>query len=447
MASILTLLIALFFTITLLLMIFDRVHKTLAAMIGAGLSLLVAITPGSGKNGEALIPDIEHLLEFLEIDLLLIIIGITLMIGVARTTGLFDYMAIVILKKSGDSQYKLLFALSFLTIIFSVFLNAYMAVILIGSITIIGCDALDINPKPFILAEAIFSNLGGTMTRIASPPNLIIGGHFDINFMDFLILTAPFVIIAGSLTYVMWGFLFRRELSKGVSLANYNEILLIDEKGVIDDPKDFKVAAVILILTVLGFAIASFLPFEIELGYIAMAGGFLMVGLVGINVEEALEKIDWSLVFFLIGLLMIVGIAEKAELLEVLAAPVEFLFKIDLLGGLIALQWINALASSLLDNVPVASVMTSVMDTLLVHNPTLSFNSLLVAVVIGTNLGGNITPIGSVSSVQALSILDRSEDQQNKVTFLEFMKFGGIVTFIHLIIGSFYIAVLWFLLI
>jgi len=445
MVAMLELLIASFFILTLLLIIFEKTHKTLAAILGAGLSLLVAITPGSASNGEALIPDVEHLLELIEIDLILVIIGITLMVGVARTTGIFDYITIVLLKKSGDNQYKLLIAFSLLTMLFSAFLDAYMAILLMGSITIVGCDALDINPKPFILAEAVFSNLGGTMTRIASPPNLIIGGHFDIDFITFLLLTAPFVLISAFFTILLWTVLFRKDLSQGISKLSYNEVLLIEERTIIQDPKGFKIAFVVMTFTIIGFAITSFLPFELELGYVAMAGGFLMVGLVGTDVEKSLEKVEWAVVFFLIGLLIIVGIAEKAHLLDLLFIPIEGLFQVNLLFGVVALQWINAIASSALDNVPVASIMTIVMDSLIIHYPTLSFNSLLVAVVIGTNLGGNITPIGSASSVQAITILKRSDNEIARTTFIEFMKFGTIITLMHLIIGTFYVLILWML--
>ena len=442
LVSVAELLVILIFALTLLLIIFERVHKTLAAMMGAGFALLIAIIPDS--DGSVLIPDVEHLIELLEVDLLLVIIGITLMVGVARTTGVFDYIAIVVLKKSGNNQYKLLFALCILTLIFSALLDAYMAILLIGSVTIVGCEALDINPKPFLLAEAIFADLGGTMTRIASPPNLIIGGHFDIGFIEFFILTAPYVFITGILTYIFWILLFRKEFSKKISQSNYAEILLIDEKTVVNNQRDFNVAIVILVLTIFGFAIASFLPFKIELGYIAIAGGFIMLGFIGESVDQALEKVEWSLVFFMIGLLTIVGIAEKYNILEVLTVPIEFFCEIDLLGGVIVLQWINAFSSAVLDNIPVASVMTSVMDTLLEDYPSLKINPLLVSVVIGTNLGGNITPIGSASTVQVISSLNRLDDSQYNVTFLEFVKYGGITSLVQLIIGTAYIIILWF---
>ncbi|MFX0208587.1 MAG: SLC13 family permease [Candidatus Hodarchaeota archaeon] len=428
---------------TLLLIISERVHKTLAALLGAGLALFIAIIPGSIESNEVLIPDVEHLFKLVELDLVLIIIGITLMVGVASTTGLFEYITLVILKKSGYNQYKLLTSLCFLTMVFSAFLDAYMAIIIISSITIVGCEALEINPKPYILAEAIFADLGGTMTRIASPPNLIIGGHFDIDFVTFFILTAPYVLLASILSLLVWQYVFRKDLSKPISKYKYDQILLIDEKTVITDPKQFRRSALILILTIIGFVVASFLPLELELGYIAMAGGFAMVGFVEPNVDEAVKKIEWSLVFFLVSLLILMGLAETVGILELIATPIESLFESNLFVGTISLTWINALASAVLDNVPVATIMTEVMDQVLEAYPLTPFYPLLVSVVIGTNLGGNITPIGSASTIQAIIILERIEKKEAKTSFKEFLKIGSFVTSFQLLIATFYISLLW----
>lgn len=443
MTSATVLVIGAIFIGTLVLIISERVHKTLAAMLGASLALIVAITPGSAGGDAVLIPDVDHLVELLELDLFLVIIGITLMVGVARPTGVFDYITIIILKKSGYNQYRLLAALCFLTLIFSAFLDAYMAILIIGSITIVGCDALRINPKPYVLAEAIFGDLGGTMTRIASPPNLIIGGHFDVDFVTFFILTAPYVLIASIVTLWLWGYMFKKDLSKPISSFRYEQILLVDEETVITDPKLFKRAAIILLMTISGFVVASFLPLKIELGYIAIVGGFAMIGFVQSDVEESLHKIEWGLIFFLIGLLTLIGIVEKVGILRVITVPIEGLIGTNALGGTIALAWINAIASAVLDNVPVATIMTGVIDQLTVTYPHLPFNPLLVSVVIGTNLGGNITPIGSASTVQAFVLLNRVENKEAKTTFKEFIKLGGFVTLIQLLIASLYIIVLW----
>jgi len=443
MTSVVGLLIGAIMVGTLLLIISERVHKTLAALLGAGLALFIAIIPGSTGNDVVLIPDVEHLFKLLELDLVLVIIGITLMVGIARTTGLFEYITLIILKKSGYNQYKLLASLCFLTMIFSAFLDAYMAIIIISSITIVGCEALEINPKPYILAEAIFGDLGGTMTRIASPPNLIIGGHFDIDFVTFFILTTPYVLIASIVTLFVWQYVFREDLSKPISKYRYDQILLIDEKTVITDPKRFRRSALILILTILGFVVASFLPLKLELGYIAMAGGFAMVGFVEPDVDEALKKIEWSLVFFLVSLLTLIGLAEKVGILELIAAPIEGLFESNLLVGTLSMAWINAIASAVLDNVPVATIMTGVMDQVLEAYPLTPFYPLLVSVVIGTNLGGNITPIGSASTIQAILILNRIEKEEAKTSFMEFVRIGSFVTSIQLLIASFYISLLW----
>ncbi|MFW9990846.1 MAG: SLC13 family permease, partial [Candidatus Odinarchaeota archaeon] len=213
MVSVIEILVGIILAITLLLIIFERMHKTLAAVLGAGAAIFLAILP-IGEGGKVYLPGIEFLFELIEVDLLFVIIGMTLMVGVARKTGIFDYIAIVVLKKSGNNQFKLLTALSLLTMVFSAFLDAYMAILIVGSITLVSCQALDINPKPYLLAEAIFGDLGGTVTRIASPPNLIIGGHYDIDFVTFFVLTAPFALVAALITLLIWAFFFRKDLSR-----------------------------------------------------------------------------------------------------------------------------------------------------------------------------------------------------------------------------------------
>ncbi|MFX1514446.1 MAG: SLC13 family permease, partial [Promethearchaeota archaeon] len=435
--------IALILIGTLLLIMLERIDKTLVAMTGAGLALLVAIIPGSGNEEDVLIPDVEHLFELLELDLFLVIIGITLMIGTARETGLFEYIAVVVLKKSGYNQFFLLTALSFLTLIFSAVLGAFMAVLIVASVTLVSCESLDINPKPYIISEAIYGNLGGSMTRVASPPNLIIGGHFDIDFITFLYLTGPYILCVSIITLFMLFYIFKDELKKPISQFFYKELLLIDKQAIITEPKSFNIAATILILTILGFAVSSFLPIRIELGYIAMTGGFAMVGFTNMEMNEALSTVKWSLVFFLIGLLILIGISEKIGILEYLIEPIETIFELDLFIGILSLLWLNAFTSAVLDNVAMASIMTSVMDQVVLDNPSMPFNPLLVSVVIGTNLGGNITPIGSASTIQAIEILEQSEKKEAKTSFLEFIKIGCLITIFQLFFGSIYIGVIW----
>ncbi|HKZ41405.1 MAG TPA: SLC13 family permease, partial [Candidatus Hodarchaeales archaeon] len=165
---------------TLLLLITDKVEKTKVSMTGAGVALFFAILPGSSEDSKSeLIPNINALLELIHPDLMFIIIGMTLMIGVCAKTGMFEFLALKILKRSKGRPYVLLQYLSLLTLLSSALLDAYMAIILIGSITLISLEGMSheggqpVNAKPYLISEAIFANIGGMLTRVASPPNLI----------------------------------------------------------------------------------------------------------------------------------------------------------------------------------------------------------------------------------------------------------------------------------
>lgn len=445
--------------ITLVLIITDKFDKTKVSVTGAGIALFFAILPNSGvvntnSNPNGVLVQIGDLLNFIQPDLLLIIIGMTMMIGVTAQTGIFEYIALKLLKRSGGKPLNLLFFLSAFTLVASAFLDAYMAIILIGSITLISTEGLEhengdpINPKPYILAEAIFGNTGGMLTRVASPPNLILGRYFEISFIDFAVFMFPVVLVSAASTFIILTKVFKEELSKKISTDSVGKLMTIEEEIVVRDWKDFYKAAIIIVLTIVGFFIQSPLynnfHIYVELGYIALAGGFASVVLLshGHNaMEESLRKVEWSIVFFFAGLLLIVNLVEQVNLLGVVAAPFDTITKISKELGLISIIITNTLLSSVLDNVPMAAIMAGIIKDI---NTSTGANvyPFVWASVIGTNLGGNITPIGSASTVQAVQMLNKDRPQERNVSFREFLKIGAIVTIIPVIFGSLYVTFL-----
>ena len=274
------------------LLIVDRFEKTKVSMAGAGIALFFAILPGSGPTiagaqPVVLVPDIPTLLELIEPDLMFIIIGMTMLVSMCARTGLFEYLALKILKWSRGRPLILFVLLNLLIVITSTFLDAYMALLLIGSITLVSLGGLvdgkgnAINPQPYLLAEAMFSNIGGMLTLIASPPNLIIGSYFQIPFIDFTLMVLPIGIVGIGSTLIVLVLVFQQDLKKGFSSNSIAKLLQIDERVVIRDEKAFKIAIGILFFTLSAFVLSSFLTayLQIKLGYIAMAGGFAAVSL------------------------------------------------------------------------------------------------------------------------------------------------------------------------
>ena len=163
---------------------------------------------------------------------MLIINAMTLLVGVTAETGIYELIAIKIIKLSKGNQTKLLLYLSLLTMTFAAFLDAYMAIIIIGTITLVSANILfkeddnePINPKPFLLAEALFANVGGMLTRVASPPNLILGAHFEISFVEFTIAMFPVVFLSAIGTFVILKIYFKNDLNVKISSESIEQIM------------------------------------------------------------------------------------------------------------------------------------------------------------------------------------------------------------------------------
>ncbi|MFW9928379.1 MAG: SLC13 family permease [Candidatus Thorarchaeota archaeon] len=444
--------------VTLALLVIEKGDKIIVSLTGAGLALLLAIIPVWPnffiENQNVLIQDVGDLLTLIEPDLMFIIIGMTLLVGVCAETGIFEWVALKILKLSNGNLNRLLLYLCFLTLMFSAFLDAYMAILIIGTITLVSSDGLyredgePINPRPFLLAEALFGNIGGMLTRVASPPNLILGTHFNIAFLDFTIAMFPIVLTSAVFSFYILKIVFKNDLNVKISESSIIKLLQLDENQVIRDKKLFYRAALIIFITIFGFFASSYfsdLGITIHLGYIALAGAFIAVALVsGEKAEHAIKNIEWSIIIFYCGLLTIVGIVERAQILQVVVAPIESIFEINLFLGLLSILYINTFFSSFLDNIPMAAIMKEIIEELR-QKLSLSGNSyypLVWAAVIGTNSGGNITPIASASGVQAVEMLNREKDPSRHVSFLDFMKIGFLIGMISITFGTIYLIFL-----
>ena len=211
--SILSLILLITLIICLALLVLERGDKLVVSLTGAGVSIAAGALPYWQSPSYAyptFLPDgINSLLSFIEPDLMFIIIGMTLLVGVTAETGIYELIAIKIIKLSKGNQTKLLLYLSLLTMTFAAFLDAYMAIIIIGTITLVSANILfkeidnePINPKRFLLAEALFAIVGGMITRDASPPNLILGADFEISFVEFTIAMFRVVFLSAIGTFI-----------------------------------------------------------------------------------------------------------------------------------------------------------------------------------------------------------------------------------------------------
>lgn len=438
-----TWLFAAILVITLGLLAAEVVQKTVLVLLSAGLCLILAAafwgddffrqTPGHAM------PVYVAMIEW---EVIGIVIGATVFVEIAARSGIFTWVSVRILKASRGDPFKLLMLLSALTVVFSAFLDNITAMIIVGSLTVVACRKLGLDAKPFLITEGIMTNVGGLLTLISSLPNVIVGKAAEISYLTFLLVSMPYVILAVAASIVVARLSFGTAVMpiKDADTIARNRALVeaFDEWETVENMRFFVWSIFAVSAVILGFALKDQLPvlhhFGIEV--IALGAAVIMLLLHAQDVEHDLEKVEWSLVFFFVGLFTVVGVMEKAE---VLLAIGKLLDQVTRWTGPYGLMWLTAMFSSVTDNIPLAAMLAKIIAPTSPADVPGWADTRWWAVIFGCNLGGNITPIGSASTVVAFTIMKKSEI---KLSFIGFVRVGAVFAAVQLVLAS---AYLWLL--
>jgi len=425
--------------LTLLMLAAEKVHKTLVVLLSAGLCLLLAdfwgYFPHAGGHR------LPVYVEMIEWEVIGLVIGATVFVEIAARSGVFTFVSVKMLKASRGDPFRLLILFSVLTTVFSAFLDNITAMIIVGSLTVVACRKLELDPKPFLITEAIMTNVGGLLTLISSIPNIIIGQTADISYLSFLIVAAPYTLFAITASMFVargvFGKAVRPLSSPQAQAHNLALVTAFDEWETVEDRRFFYTSIVAVTLVILAFAFKSQIPILKDFGIevVAMGAAVFMMLLHAKDVEQDLSNVEWSLVFFFVGLFTIIGVMEEAQVLRQIG---ELLNGLTARAGSVGLMWFTALFSSVTDNIPLAAMLGKIFGP----NPEAAAAVPRVqwwAVVFGANLGGNITPIGSASTVVAVTILKKNG---LKVGFLDFVKIGVAFAAVQLVLASVYLLIL-----
>ncbi len=425
--------------VTLILLATEKIHKTVLVLLSAGLCLFLGDYWGYFPHKEG-----HHLpvyIEMIEWEVIGIVIGATVFVEIAARSGIFTWISVKILKASRGDPFRLLIFLSILTAVFSAFLDNITAMIIVGSLTVVACRKLELDPKPFLITEGIMTNVGGLLTLISSIPNIIIGKTADISYVKFLIVAGPYTVVATAATMVVARMVFGNKVTslqggeeKARNLALVNAF---DEWETVEDRKFFYTSIVAVVLVILGFALKAQIPILRDFGIeiVAMGAAVVMMLLHAKDVEHDLDNVEWSLVFFFVGLFTVIGVMERADVLSRIGGLLTWLTENT---GVVGLMWFTALFSSITDNIPLAAMLAKIFGATPEQVAEVP-RGVWWAIVFGANLGGNITPIGSASTVVACTIM---KQHKLKVTFLEFVKIGGVFAVVQLVLASGYLLVL-----
>jgi Na+/H+ antiporter NhaD/arsenite permease-like protein len=409
----------LIFAAALAVIAFEWVHRTKAALVGAGLVVLIGVI------------DLDLAIDAVDWSTLGLLIGMMILVGLAERTGIFTYLALRTAQLSDGRPFRLVFLLAGVTGLTSAFLDNLTAILLVVPITLLLADILRISPIPLVLVEVIASNVGGTATLIGDPPNIMIGTAVpELTFNDFIVNLAPVALVTLALVTTVLYFVFRRQLV--VAPERVAELERLDPARDIRESRYVKRSIAVLVGTIVAFFLHA--PLHIEPAVVALGGATILLLIASDDVEDALERVEWSTIFFFVGLFVMVGALEErgviGEIADWLAEATG-----STAGQGMAILWGAAAGSALVDNIPFTAAMIPVVEQLQADDEVFQ-DGLWWALALGACFGGNATLIAAAANVAAAGVVERSGQQ---ITFARFLAVGLPVTILSLAVATVYL--------
>ena len=421
-----------------ILIIFETVHRTLAAALG-GLTAVIALNYFTNEPALSL-KAVTTMIDWETIGLLL---GMMVMVGVISHTGVFEWFAVEAYKKSEGSIWSLVVILCIVTAVLSAFLDNVTTVLLLTPVTIQLAKVLDLQPVPILIAEVLFSNIGGAATMIGDPPNIMIGSGLSpdaiesteggkyaelasegVNFNDFIIEMAPGILMTVVPAFMLLKWMYRDEFSG----KRIRDVAELEAKYGIKDYKMLTTSGFILGLVILGFFLHPITHMPVS--WIALGGAVLM--LLATNrheLDEPLEEVEWTTLLFFAGLFVLVHSLQYMGVINFIGEYVEQAIVwfpqgddgiIRLTAAMVILLWVSAVASAFIDNIPYTATMIPIVLQIS-QGANVELGPLIWALAFGACLGGNGTLIGASANVVMAGM---SEEAGYPVSFNEFFKAG-----------------------
>ena len=427
--------VTLLFTALLIAMILclaleEKLHAKKSVIVGlfAVVTLLLGAAFDLLPFGSVLVGgheiDLPVYVPAIDWNVIAIILGSSLFVDVTSRSGLFTWIAITLTKTSGGDPLKLLVYYGVMTVVFSAVLNNVTAMIIVGSLTGVSLNRLARSNLllGFLIIEGLLTNVGGLLTLISSVPNIIVGTAAGISFIRFFVVAGPFVLVATLVTLWLGARVFnvRRLVTPEEREQAARLVAGFDERDGIESQAFFWFGTAMLIAFIAVIATTSVLPLiqDLGMGYVAITFGVIMLLRFKAIADKFYQAIDWDLLGFFAALFVVINVMEHALVLELIGQGLAHVIGLgDTLGaGLIVV--LAATASSVTDNIPLAAMLAKILsaDPVIGSDPDSPF---WWAVVFGANLGGNLTPIGSASTLVAVTIIHKYE---LNLSFVGFVK-------------------------
>ena len=439
------------------LIIFEWVHRTLAAAVG-GIAAMLALNYYD-KGDTLSLAEVTTMIDWETIGLLL---GMMVMVGILSNTGVFEYFAVLSYKQSGGSIWTLVVILCSVTAVLSAFLDNVTTMLLLTPVTIQLAKVLDIKPIPLLISEVLFSNIGGAATMIGDPPNIMIGSglspakieeagyselaQYGVTFNDFIIEMAPGILMCIVPSFMMLKWFYADEFSG----SRVRDIAELEAKYGIKDQKMLNVAGFILFLVILNFFLHPIT--HIAVSWIALVGAVVMLLATDRHeLEEPLHHVEWTTLLFFAGLFVLVHSLQYMGVINYIGdyvmAAIEFFGSdtgdgqtVRLAAAILIVLWVSAVASAFIDNIPYTATMIPIVLQIADELGDYLLDPLIWALAFGACLGGNGTLIGASANVVTAGM---SEEAGYPISFNEFFKAGFPVMILTTFIVSLYMLLVF----
>ncbi|MGH9982362.1 MAG: SLC13 family permease [Nitrososphaeraceae archaeon] len=418
----------------------DIIHRSVLAILGGIIAVASGIIFGVINAEDSL----DFIIESIDFNTIGLLLGMMIIVVILGETGVFYWVGIKAGKISKGNLWKLMLLLCSFTAVASMFIDNVTTILLMVPVTLSITRTLKVPPIPFILAQVLVSNIGGAATLIGDPPNILIGSAVGIDFNSFLIHMGPPIAIIFVISLFLLRFFFRQELREDQQIekpSSVEQLMERDEEAIIIKNKDtLRKGLLVLVGVIVLFSLQGLT--HIEVSIVAIGGAAVLLVITRIPVDKILREVDWPTLFFFVGLFVLVGVAEDAGLINLLAG-----IAIDITGGdswltFIVTIWLAGVGSAFVDNIPLTATLIPVIQSI-DSDPTLApafgvesafqFNPLWWALALGADLGGNGTLIGSSAGVVAIGL---SEKFGHHITFNRWFRIGFPFMLITLAIGT-----------
>ena len=428
---------ALVLIIIYILISFEIVHRTNAALLGAASLLFITYTMGT-FDGDYFIISFEDAIKAIDFNVIFLLMGMMIIVAIMKRTGVFQCMAYKSYQIAKGNVWHLCVILMVVTAITSALLDNVTTMILLTPVVVEIALVLGMSPLPLLMPLVLASNIGGTATLIGDPPNIMIGSYAQLTFNEFVVNLTPVVVLSMAALIIMMRFQYKKE---------HTAVRVDDVDGLLERLRsEYRITDKTLLgysLAVLGFVILLFVVHGIlhmEPSIAALTGASVLLLLSRSDIVEMLEEVEWPTLIFFMMLFIIVGATVETGLIGMLADLVSELSGGSLVWAIILILWVSAIASAIVDNIPFTATMLPIVAYMTQTLPGAESMVLWWALALGACFGGNGTLIGASANVVTAGISERAG---HPIRFVDFLKVGAPVMFVSVFIATIYLLLMY----